>query len=84
MTIGRWFGTQILDRFGRVPVLRACAASALTGLLIVVFGPNLVTAMVGTVLWGLGTALGFPVGMSAAADQRHYAAGRVSVVADRP
>ncbi|HEY5180748.1 MAG TPA: MFS transporter, partial [Dermatophilaceae bacterium] len=26
-------------------------------------------------------ALGFPVGMSAAADQRHYAAGRVSVVA---
>jgi len=81
MTIGRWFGTQILDRFGRVPVLRACAASALTGLLIVVFGPNLVTAMVGTVLWGLGTALGFPVGMSAAADQRRYAAGRVSVVA---
>jgi len=81
MTIGRWFGTQILDRFGRVAVLRACAASALTGLLIVVFGPNLVTAMVGTVLWGLGTALGFPVGMSAAADQRRYAAGRVSVVA---
>jgi MFS family permease len=81
MTIGRWFGTQILDRFGRVPVLRACAASAMTGLLIVVFGPNLVTAMVGTVLWGLGTALGFPVGMSAAADQRRYAAGRVSVVA---
>ncbi len=81
MTIGRWHGTQILDRFGRVPVLRACSASALTGLLIVVFGPNLVTAMVGIVLWGLGTALGFPVGMSAAADQRHFAAGRVSVVA---
>jgi MFS family permease len=81
MTIGRWYGTQILDRFGRVPVLRAGAASALIGLLIVVFGPNLVTAMVGTVLWGLGTALGFPVGMSAAADQRRHAAGRVSVVA---
>jgi len=81
MTIGRWYGTQVLDRFGRVPVLRVCAASALIGLLIVVFGPNLVTAMVGTVLWGLGTALGFPVGMSAAADQRHHAAGRVSVVA---
>ena len=81
MTISRWYGTQILDRFGRVPVLRACAAIALIGLLIVVFGPNLVTAMVGTALWGLGTALGFPVGMSAAADQRHHAAGRVSVVA---
>lgn len=81
MTIGRWFGTQILDRFGRVPVLRASAAGALIGLLIVVYGPNLVTAMVGTALWGLGTALGFPVGMSAAADQASSAAGRVSVVA---
>jgi fucose permease len=81
MTVGRWYGTQILDRFGRVPVLRACAGTALAGLLIVVFGPNLVTAMAGTALWGLGTALGFPVGMSAAADQRRHAAGRVSVVA---
>ena len=81
MTIGRWYGAQILDRYGRVPVLRVSAASALIGLLVVVFGPNLVTAMVGTVLWGLGTALGFPVGMSAAADQRRSAAGRVSVVA---
>jgi MFS family permease len=81
MTIGRWYGTPILDRFSRVPVLRASAASALIGLLIVVFGPNLMTAMVGTVLWGLGTALGFPVGMSAAADQGRYAASRVSVVA---
>jgi fucose permease len=81
MTIGRWYGPQVLDRFGRVPVLRVSAAIALIGLLIVVFGPNLVTAMVGTVLWGLGAALGFPVGISAAADQRHSAAGRVSVVA---
>jgi len=81
MTFGRWYGAPVLDRFGRVPVLRASAAGALIGLLVVVFGPNLLTAMAGTVLWGLGTALGFPVGMSAAADQRRYAAGRVSVVA---
>ena len=81
MTFGRWYGAPILDRFGRVRVLRASAASALIGLLVVVFGPNLAAAMAGTVLWGLGTALGFPVGMSAAADQRRYAAGRVSVVA---
>jgi fucose permease len=81
MTIGRWYGMRVLDRFGRVPVLRASAAIALTGVLIVVFGPNLVTAMVGTALWGLGTALGFPAGMSAAADQPRYAPGRVSVVA---
>ena len=81
MTIGRWFGPQILDRFGRVPVLRVSAAMAFVGLLVVVYGPNLGTAIAGTVLWGLGTALGFPVGMSAAADDPRHSAGRVSVVA---
>jgi fucose permease len=81
MTVARWFGTSLLDRFGRVLVLRTSAGVALVGLLIVILGPNLATAMVGTVLWGLGTALGFPTGMSAAADQERYAAGRVSVVA---
>jgi fucose permease len=81
MTIGRWYGMHILDRYGRVPVLRISALIALTGVLVVVFGPNLVTVMLGTALWGLGTALGFPAGMSAAADQPRYAPGRVSVVA---
>jgi predicted MFS family arabinose efflux permease len=81
MTVGRWYGAQILDRFGRVLVLRISAAIALIGLLIVILGANTATALLGTVLWGLGTALGFPVGMSAAADQPRYAAGRVSVVA---
>ena len=38
MTLGRWFGPGLLDRFGRVPVLRVCAATALAGLLVVVFG----------------------------------------------
>ena len=33
------------------------------------------------VLWGLGAALGFPVGMSAAADDPARAAARVSAVA---
>jgi cyanate permease len=35
----------------------------------------------GAVLWGLGTALGFPVAVSAAADDPQLAAARVSVVA---
>jgi predicted MFS family arabinose efflux permease len=81
MTVGRWFGPGILDRHGRVLVLRAGAACSLVGLLVVVFGPSLWTAMVGTILWGLGVSLGFPVGMSAAADDPRHSAGRVSVVA---
>jgi len=37
--------------------------------------------VLGTVLWGLGASLGFPVGMSAAADDSKRAAARVSAVA---
>lgn len=80
MTVGRWFGADVLDRFGRVRTLRGSAAAAVVGLALIIFGPSLVTVAVGTLLWGLGTALGFPTGMSAAADQRRYAAVRVSVV----
>jgi predicted MFS family arabinose efflux permease len=81
MTVARWSGTGLLDRYGRVPVLRVSALAALTGLVLVVFGTGLPMAMAGAVLWGLGAALGFPVGMSAAADDPRSAAGRVSVVA---
>jgi predicted MFS family arabinose efflux permease len=81
MTLGRWFGPQLIDRFGRVATVRTSALVALVGLLLVVFGGGVPVAAVGAVLWGLGTALGFPVGMSAAADDPRRAAGRVSVVA---
>jgi MFS family permease len=81
MTMGRWFGPRVLDRHGRVPVMRASALCSMVGVLIVVFGPNLGTALFGIVMWGLGTALGFPTGMSAAADEPALAANRVSAVA---
>jgi len=81
MTVGRLGGVRLLDRFGRVPVLRVSAALAIVGLLMVIFVPNLAIAIVGVVLWGLGASLGFPVAMSAAADDARTAAARVSAVA---
>lgn len=81
MTIGRIAGTRLLDRHGPVRVLRATALAAVVGLLLVVLGPNLAVAMAGAVVWGLGASLGFPLGMSAAADDPARAAVRVSVVA---
>ena len=81
MTAGRWFGPRLLDGHGRVPVLRSGALCSMVGVLIVVFGPSLATALVGIALWGLGTALGFPTGMSAAADDPVHSASRVSAVA---
>ena len=61
--------------------MRGTGLLACGGVLAVVFAGSLPVAMAGAVVWGLGSALGFPVGMSSAADQRRYAAGRVSVVA---
>jgi fucose permease len=81
MTVGRWYGPGLLDRRGRVPTVRILAAVALAGLVLVVFGGSLPVAMVGAALWGIGIALGFPVGMSAAGDDPAHAPGRVSVVA---
>ena len=81
MTAGRWFGPRLLDRYGRVRVMQAGSLLAMLGVLIVVFGPALGTALVGILVWGVGVALGFPTGMSAAADDPRYAAGRVSTVA---
>ena len=81
MTTGRWFGTGLLDRYGRVTVLRGLAALAVVGLVLFVFSPYTPLAFLGALLWGLGASLGFPVGMSAAADDPAAAAGRVSVVA---
>lgn len=80
MTIFRYLGSSLLDRFGRVATLRACLGSAIVGLGLFVFAPNVYLAAVGAVLWGAGAALGFPVGMSAGADDPKHAAARVSVV----
>ncbi|MFT4263017.1 MAG: MFS transporter [Nocardioides sp.] len=80
MTSGRMVGTRVLDRFGRAPVLWACAGAAAAGILLTVFAGSLALAFVGVAIWGLGSSLGFPVGMSAAADDPVGAAKRVGVV----
>jgi predicted MFS family arabinose efflux permease len=81
MTGGRTFGTLALDRWGRVPVLLASTVLAGVGAFVAVLGGNVPLAVLGVVLWGTGAALGFPMGMSAAADDEAVAPARVSVVA---
>jgi predicted MFS family arabinose efflux permease len=81
MTIGRWFADSLLARYGRVRVIRGQTVLAIAGVLLFVFSPATPLAFAGVLLWGVGASLGFPVGMSAAADDPSAAAGRVSVVA---
>lgn len=77
---GRLYGPVLLDRYGRAPVLWASAAATFVGIVLVVFGAWAGLVAVGIVVWGLGASLGFPVGMSAAADDPLRAARRVSAV----
>ncbi|MGK5523034.1 MFS transporter [Micromonospora sp. URMC 107] len=81
MTLGRTAGTVALDRWGRVPVLSATILLATVGAGVAVLADSGPVAVAGVALWGLGASLGFPVGMSAAADDERRAPARVSVVA---
>ncbi|QJW35281.1 MFS transporter [Cellulosimicrobium protaetiae] len=79
MTVFRFAGTGLIDRFGRVAVLRASGVSALVGLLAFGLAPSLPLAWVGIVLWGCGAALANPVAIAAASDDPAHAAPRVAV-----
>jgi predicted MFS family arabinose efflux permease len=80
MTLGRLLGTGLLDRFGRVATLWGTMALAAVGVVLVVYGEHPALVVGGIVLWGIGASLGFPVGMSAAADDEVRAPARVGVV----
>jgi MFS family permease len=80
MTAMRFLGGRVIDKYGRVAVLRASMAAAAAGLCLFVLAGNVWLAAVGAALWGVGAALAFPMGMSAAADDPTQAAARVSVV----
>jgi hypothetical protein len=80
MTVARWFGGRIIDRLGRVTALRLSMVSALVGLALYSLSGMYWLSAFGALLWGLGAALAFPMGMSAASDNPRHAAARVSVV----
>ena len=80
MTAGRWVGPGLLDRYGRVRVVRVLTITASAGALLFVVAPGTAPVFLGALLWGLGISLGFPVGISAAGEDPEHAAGRVGVI----
>ncbi|WP_369077026.1 MFS transporter [Paractinoplanes ferrugineus] len=81
MTIGRFTGTYFLNRLGRAVVLGASAVIGGLGLAVVIAVDNQIAAAAAVLLWGLGSALGFPVALSAAGDSGPNPTARVSLVA---
>lgn len=80
MTAFRLAGAGLVDRWGRVTVLRGSALVSIVGLATFGLAPGLVPAAVGVALWGFGAALAYPLVIAAASDDPVRAAGRVSVV----
>jgi MFS family permease len=81
MTVFRILGGPLVDRLGRVWTLRLLSVAAGVGLIMFILAPNLPVAFIGIALWGAGASLGFPLGMSAAADDPKKAAASVSAAA---
>lgn len=81
MTVGRVVGGPVVDRIGRVWSIRLTAGLGVAGLLLFILVPVPSAYVTGVVLWGIGASLGFPLGMSAAADDEQNATARVSAVA---
>ncbi|WP_024357015.1 MFS transporter [Leucobacter chironomi] len=73
-------GSWLILRFGRVPVLRASAVLAAAGVVMTILLPGTAGAVVGVLAWGVGTSLGWPIAISAAADRADTAARDVAAV----
>jgi hypothetical protein len=80
MTVTRVAGSPILHRFGRVAVLRGGAILCAVGVVTVILVPHTWAIVIGAICWGIGCALGFPVGISAAADNPETAVRDVAAV----
>jgi MFS family permease len=79
--LARIFGGPVVDRLGRVNTIRCTTALGVLGMVAFILGGNGWTVLVGVLLWAVGVSMGFPLGMSAAAESGPDPAARVSVVA---
>lgn len=80
MIATRVVGGAVSDRIGRARTLQLCAAIGAVGIVLVICGGTLPLAYIGSAMWGVGVALGFPLFLSAAGEGDN-AARRVSFVA---
>ena len=86
MTLTRFYGGNLVDRWGRDVVLRRSALVGVAGILLIIFAPNwfggaaLYVAWAASALWGVGVALAFPLFLSAAGEGAE-SSRRVALVA---
>jgi MFS family permease len=66
---GRFMGDRSKQRFGARRTAELCSLISLIGIVLVCSATNLVLAYLGFALVGIGVSVGFPLGVSAAAQQ---------------
>jgi MFS family permease len=79
--LARIFGGPVVDRLGRVRTIRATTTLGVVGVILFITAGNRWIVLVGVLAWAVGVSMGFPLGMSAAAESGDDSAARVSVVA---
>ena len=77
----RIFGGPIVDHLGRVSTIRVTTTLGVLGVVLFILAQNRWIVLAGVLLWAVGVSMGFPLGMSAAAESGPDPAARVSVVA---
>jgi MFS family permease len=79
--LARIFGAPLVDRLGRVRTIRVTTALGVVGVILFILAGNRWIVLLGVLLWAIGVSMGFPLGMSAAAESGPDPAARISVVA---
>lgn len=79
--LARIFGGSAVDRLGRVRTIQVTTALGIIGMVLFIQVGNRWIVLAGVLLWAAGVSMGFPLGMSAAAESGPDPAARVSVVA---
>lgn len=68
MAIGRFTGGAVIQRYGRVPVLRSAGALACVSVAALCLVNSTLVALIGAFGWGLGLSVVFPAVISAAGE----------------
>ena len=77
----RIFAGPVVDRLGRARTVRLTTALGAIGVVGFILAGNEWVVLLCVVLWAVGVSMGFPLGMSAAAESGPDPAARISVVA---
>jgi MFS family permease len=77
----RIFAGPVVDRLGRVRTIQFTTVLGVIGIVAFILAGNRWIVLLGVVLWAVGVSMGFPLGMSAAAESGPDPVAQLSVVA---